>query len=284
MLVDYLFVDTCRLTNYAEQIGAQRSTRKLPTWKVGLAIGGPSVEGSQTTTEQPATTHELIKGIVSYLTKADLLLTSRPWSGQEIAESRTPFVLESMKARKVTFQCDQVAGLKGLRELGVWVSTPTVRPSELSASKKNPAVPKGMFLYLVEGYWESDGKIGHGASEFSALNHVLKSLKNAGVSNGEINRLVPNDDVMANAFASGGDSNSEIGSYTPYLPKEDFSGPLEVLKRAGGVVGEMRNIQALYRMREVSDNQFIMIGTSVHRTFDLFGYPIFIADGTGLIS
>src|ERR1700730_15004472 len=135
MLVEYLFVDTNRLRNYAEQIGAHKSSKKVPTLKVGLAITGPSVEGTQSISEQPATIHQMVQGVLNHLTASDLLLTSRPWSESEAASSRTPFVLETMRARKITFQVDQIVGLKGLRELGVWVSNPSERPSELWDSK-----------------------------------------------------------------------------------------------------------------------------------------------------
>jgi len=248
MFVEYLFVDSKRLRNYAEQIGAHKLHKKVPTLKVGFAITGPSVEGTQVISEQTATVHEMIEGVLKYLRSNDLLLTSRPWSEHEVASSRTPFVLETMRARKITFQVEQIPGLKGLRELGIWVSNPTERPAELAVSKEDHTVPKGMFLYMVEGYWQADADVQHGFSEFSALNHVLTALHEVGVAGEEVSA------------------------------RDNFNSPVEILRKAGGVVGEPRMVRSLYRMRSVTDNQFVMIGTTVHRTFDVFGYPIFVAE------
>jgi hypothetical protein len=57
----------------------------------------------------------------------------------------------------------------------------------------------------------------------------------------------------------------------------DYRSPAAILEEAGGLKGEVRTIETLYRIRDWSNNQLVKNGSETLRSFDLFGYPIFIA-------
>jgi hypothetical protein len=252
MLREYLYIDRSRLKSYAEQIGATMATEKRPQWKVVLGLTGPSVEGQQAATSRAANDHELIESVTSHLHKTGQLRTSRPVTSEDAEKGNTAFVLESMKARKVVFQCDGTSTPRGLREVAVWVSNPEVRPSQRIADKVADFDASGMFVYLLEGYWD-DTPTQHAYSIMTALNVLLSTLRTAVGKRG-----------------SGIDFDTS---------RDDYANPVDILVRNGGVKGEQRAITALYRVRAVSENKVVNVGGRTLRCFDLFGYPICIAVG-----
>ena len=247
MLEEYLFVDRARVLNYAEQIGAAMSTEKRPQWKVGLSLTGPSVEGQQTASARAATNHEMITALVDYLKKDESLLSHRPASDKDAAKA--PFVLETMKARKIIFRCDKASSPGGISEVAVWVSNPLEKPNT-NAKNDDRYKPRGMFVYLLEGYWEGEPSF-HAFSTFTALNVLLKGLQESGVKSDE-----------GSSFETS---------------RDDYASPTAVLERAGGIKGEIREIKSLYRVRSVSENKIVNVGGTTIRSYDLFGYPVFIA-------
>jgi hypothetical protein len=250
VLEEYLYIDRTRIRSYAEQIGAAMTTDKLPQWKVGLALTGPSVEGQQTASVRSASDHEMITAVVDYLRKNHLLLLTRPISDAEADRTQTRFVLETMRARKVVFRCDPTSSPGGLREIAVWVSNPVEKPPDISQQPEDKYEPRGMFVYLIEGYWENDS-FQRAMSMYTALNVLLGNLQKLGVYNGD----------------------SDLFSTS----RNDYASPTAILERAGGVKGEVRGIKALYRIRSVSDNKIVNVGGRTLRSYDLFGYPVFIS-------
>lgn len=250
MLEEYLYIDRIRVRSYAEQIGAAMTTDKRPQWKVGLALTGPSVEGQQTASVRSASDHEMITAIIDYLRKTHLLLLERPISDDEADRTHMNFVLETMRARKVVFRCDPKSSPGGLQEIAVWVSNPVEKPSAMSQKPEDRDQPQGMFVYLIEGYWENE-PFQHAMSMYTALNSLLKDLQALSVY------------------------NTDRGLFD--TSRDDYTSPTAILERAGGVKGEMRNIKALYRIRSVSDNKIVNVGGRTIRSYDLFGYPVFIA-------
>lgn len=252
MLEEYLYIDRTRIRSYAEQIGAAVVTNKRPQWKVGLSLTGPLVEGQQTATPRPATDHEMITAIIEYLKKEELLFRDRPKSDDEAESTRMGFVLETMQARKIIFRCDPKAAPSGLREIVVWVSNPEEKPSAIIGRAEDEGdlyEPQGMFVYLIEGYWENED-FQHAFSMFTALNVLLSHLKSIGAQ--------ADDD-------------------SPFTSRDDHASPTAILERAGGVKGELRRIRSLYRIRSVSQNKIVNVGGTTVRCYDLFGYPVFIA-------
>lgn len=252
MLLDYLYIDRPRLTSYAEQIRATMSSTKQPQWKVALGLAGPSVEVQQTATARAANDHELIQSVTRHLKKSGQLRTTRPLSSQDAEAGSVAFVLESMKARKVIFQCDEANAPRGLREVAVWVSNPIERPSSRDADQADDHEAAGMFVYLLEGYWDN-GPTEHASSMLTALNMLLSQLKAVGTRQG-----------------AGIDVETS---------RDDYATPVDILVRHGGVKGDVRNITALYRIRAVSENKIVNVGGRTLRTHDLFGYPLYIYAG-----
>jgi hypothetical protein len=179
MLVDYLYIDRPILTSYAEQIGATMSSVRQPQWKVALGLAGPTVEHQRTATARAANDHELVQSVTRHLQKTGQLRMTRPVSAEDAAQASTAFILESMTARKVIFQCDQDGAPRGLREVAVWVSNPIERPLSRDAAQVDDHEAAGMFVYLLEGYWD-DGPAEHAYSMFTALNVLLGTLRAAG--------------------------------------------------------------------------------------------------------
>lgn len=91
----------------------------------------------------------------------------------------------------------------------------------------------------------------HAMSMYTALNVLLTDLKGLGVYKGD-------SDLF-------------------HTSRDDYASPTAIFERAGGVKGEMRGIKALYRIRSASDNKIINVGGRTLRSYDLFGYPVFIA-------
>jgi hypothetical protein len=250
MLVEYLYIDRPRLTSYAEQIGATMSRMKQPQWKVALGLAGPSAEYQQAATARVANDYELIQSVTRHLQKTGQLRTTRPVSSNDPQEESAAFVLESMKARKVIFECDEDSVPRGLRELVVWVSNPIERPSQRHADQVDDYEATGMFVYLLEGYWD-DGPTQRAYSMLTALNMLLGTLQAAGAKRGP-----------GIAFETS---------------RNDYATPVDILVRNGGVKGDARTITALYRIRAVSENKIVNVGGRTLRVHDLFGYPLYIS-------
>jgi len=194
----------------------------------------------------------MVESLIEQLKKKGLLLTERPETNEQAEQAKTPFVLETMKARRFVFQCDKQHSPAGLLEIAIWVSNPVQKPSDLIRTRESAYHACGMFVYLIEGYWESDGQFQHGTSMYSALNDLLDHLKEKQVK-------MPALDPGFAGF-------------------HDYSSPVAILERAGGISTDVRNITSLYRMRKVSDNQFVKVGHDILRSNDLFGYPIFVSE------
>lgn len=159
-----------------------------------------------------------------------------------------------MRARKITFALDRgdpryPRALQRLRDITVWVSNPLERPSEIAA-RHTPREPNGVFVYLVQGYWEGDDAIHGGVSNHTALSGILEALNESKV------------------VALTGQSD----------PMTDYRSPATILEDAGGLKGDMRSIETLYRIRAWSNNQLVKTGSNILRSYDLFGYPIFVAE------
>jgi hypothetical protein len=250
MLVEYLYIDRARLTSYAEQIGATMSRVKQPQWKVALGLAGPSAEYQQAATARAANDYELIQSVTRHLQKTGQLRTTRPVSSNDSEEESAAFVLESMMARKVIFQCDADSSPRGLRELVVWVSNPIGRPSQRYADQVDDHEATGMFVYLLEGYWD-EGATQRAYSMLTALTMLLRTLRAAGA------KREPGIDFETS--------------------RDDYANPVDILVRNGGVKGDARTITALYRIRAVSENKIVNIGGRTLRVHDLFGYPLYIS-------
>lgn len=246
-LLEYLFIDEARLLSYAEQLKIARSVDKIPSWNVKFSIKGPDVGAKQDNKLRPATAHEMITKLMQSLKKNDQLQIGRV---ADTNHQKYQFAFEETVARKVLLPLKKAKQVKELRELAVWVSNPGTKPQP--RTKENIHDPEGIFLYLVEAYWESDDLFHGPVSGFSALNMILSSV----------------------AGAMGLDPDAVLSKYEA---RSSGKSPLATLQEIGGIPQDQRKIQTLYRKRYISDDQYVLIDGTSHRCHDLFAYPIYIA-------
>jgi hypothetical protein len=102
-LREYLYIDRARLDSYFEQISTPVTYDKVPIWKTGIALTGPSAEGQQARFARPFTQHEKIQRVREYL-------HGNTW----------PFATLVGTASRVTVPAN--AGYSRLRGLALWVA------------------------------------------------------------------------------------------------------------------------------------------------------------------
>jgi hypothetical protein len=244
-LVEYIFVDQQRLVSYAEQLNVTKSADRVPTWNVGLSMKGPSVGGKEETKLRPATVHEMVTKLVRHLKKNDQLQLVRTAS----KDHQYQFALEQTTARRIVLPMKHTKVVPYLKELAVWVSNPLEEPGPRTENDMHQA--KGTFLYLLEGYWNSDEDYHGFVSNWSALNSILNAVSEP--------------------------MGLKASDLRKYDARDSFQSPLATLKEIGGIPESPRKIQTLYRKRFVSDDQYVMINGVSQRSYDLFAYPIYIA-------
>ncbi|NER84357.1 MAG: CHAT domain-containing protein [Leptolyngbya sp. SIO1D8] len=202
------------------------------------------VPGTISRGSTPQSTHESISTILNHLEKTGQLSHSRPrckgWNGEL-------FVLEKLEAQKAILPIRPNEIVSSLREISVWISDPA-----LEDYKKEPYWASGALLYLIESYWKADAeRYGTTMSGLSALRCIVGDMVNA--------ELLPES------------SRDNIG-----WPRQDRRSPREILKTLGAVIQPKRQIQTLYRYRYISDEHFFTDTDGAHRSYDVYGYPIFI--------
>jgi hypothetical protein len=242
-LYEYVFIDRPRLQSYTEQLGPSTTQDKLPSWKVGLTITGPSVGGSQSTVQRPMSDHEMIVKFTEYLNRTKQIKEGRPKHHHDIGHG--PFWIQRMEAQKAIFPVSKSEEIGGLRELAIWVSEPL--NEELDGSWYS----EGTFLYLIESYWKDDNPVRTTMSGYSALAELSKEISvacnNNTIEHTNIDRIYRNEH------------------------------PLETLQALGASIQHPRTIESLYRLRYLTDEQMFVDSNGEHRSNDAFGYPIYIA-------
>lgn len=187
--------------------------------------------------------HKSISLILNHLEKTEQLSHARPhckgWNGEL-------FVLEEIEAKKAILPICPNAIFSSLREIAVWISDPA-----LEDRKKEPFLASGALLYLIESYWKADAeRYGTTLSGLSALRCIIKDMVNA--------ELLPESSRDYSRRRKG-----------QQLPEETF-------KLLGAAIQPKRRIQTLYRCRYVSDEHHFTDIDGSHRSYDVYGYPIFI--------
>jgi hypothetical protein len=259
--LDYLYVDEQRLAILADLAGTKGHDEKT-SWKVVISLN-PHIERQRDSVPRLPSPREQITAVVKYLRRNGLLRERRPKTMRELdrvdsppgaaytdPDRRTPFVFETMQARKVIFPGTTIEDIQGLRQLAVWVSDP-IRDDVLNGQSEL-GFP-GMFVYLTEAHWD-DGELQTVWSGCSALQAVGNFANRTGkvVS---LDHIEPSD-----VFGRGSNQH-----------------PVLSLKRCGGIpAGDVRTITALYRIRYVTNEQAYTYQNTRYRVCDLLGYPIFI--------
>lgn len=185
--------------------------------------------------------------LVRSLRERDLLSFHRPNNHKEAKVH--PFVFEqSCVATKVLFFPGFLKkSVPSLKELAIWVSSPTAATGGHDAS--NAWNFDGTFLYIVESFWQEDTEL---ATVFSGCS-ALQALSNV---------------VTGQPFFKR-DSNEALG-------RRSFLHPVEKLKGLGGIVMDERTIEVLYKTRYMTDEQCFVDDEKAYRVHDLLAYPVFV--------
>jgi hypothetical protein len=242
-IVDYIYVDEKRVDSYIDQMGGIPPKTKKVSATTTISLS-PSI---QLKNEADASGHSLTEK-VEFLRRTLVIggksELQRPISLQAHGEVRRPFVHESCLARKVTFSGEIVREHLGADNFSVWISDPD--PKTLNGPGWTF---RGSFLYLTETKFDEGGP--------TSLWSGRSSLQ-----------------VLANAAQ--GRPLLEASPGEP-MGRGSVEHPIEKLRAIGGVVGDQRSIETIYKVRFMTDEQVFNIEGDEHRVHDILGYPIYIA-------
>lgn len=211
---DYLYCDDQRINSYFEQISGPVAYDKVPVWKAGLSLTGPTAEGSQARPGRPFTMHEKVHKIVNHLRKGDLVDDGRledPFSRDR------PFRIEAMSARKALIR--PRTEMPDFRGLSLWVSA---QPDGLAHQADHPGDTKVGALFLLE--------------DFPGEDRDYAGFRFSGYS-----WLVLLSDVLHDVPG--------VGSLPKDLGSQFAADPVTALIELGAVFGPERRVVALYKVR-----------------------------------
>lgn len=245
MLKDYAFIDHDRVDSYVDQLGGVRAFQKKRGRKLSLSLKGPSLELFKEEADRPPSNTEKLEFLFSHIFERGMMRIGRPssfrgWSDEE----RPPFVFEKTKAESVIFPKSVLPPELGIDRLRVWVSDPM--PEDLDGPEWSF---RGSFLYLTELRFD-DAVPGWFYSGCSALQFIANAL-------------------------SGKDLLTR--SPTEPLGRGNSSHPLEKLMTLGAIKGNVRQVETLYRIRYMTDEQIYSLAGREHRVHDILGCPLYIA-------
>jgi hypothetical protein len=246
MITEYLFTNSELIDEYLSQlgIGDTRSLAKIQS-KVSLSITGPRLESIRDHVNEPLPLHKKITHLTKALTKAGLLGRTRPTVMLQSDNPEPRFVLETTAARKVIFAPEHFAKIPKLKEFAVWVADPD--PADLTPEATWKYT--GTFLLLTQLQFD-DVRFQTVFSGCSALQAVVNGFRG--------DRLI-------------------LGPDGEPLGRGSYVHPVEKLRQMSVAVSEPREIQALYRLRYMTNEQCYTYDGREYRVNDLLAYPLFIA-------
>jgi hypothetical protein len=251
-LVEYLYIDEARIDSYFEQISDPVKYDKVPVWKSGLALTGISVEAAQSRPQRPFTMHEKIITLRRYLQNEKLLADRREvelhWREQG-GTLEKPYFSERISARRMILKPGTL--LEDTSHLAFWYSE-----TEESMSEESDATQGIMrrTLLLIEDYFGGDDNRlfrFSGASMLTALTSAAADRYRATLQLDE----GPNEPPRKIPF-----SKNTMRSFSS-------NNPLELLLGLGATLGPVREVSALYRLRQLITDRDASL---------LVGYPIVI--------
>ncbi|AJZ56799.1 hypothetical protein OI25_7361 [Paraburkholderia fungorum] len=259
MLTEYLFRDVRRLNEYASQINpALTVTEKTKEWTVGLSLAGPKAEGKQTEKVRPMTEHEKAILTLEFLRSNSAIHEGRPVPLPDKSGSRhldksfgqQSFVHERCRAFRV---CVPQKDVSGGVAFAFWVSQGFERDKACD------------MVCLLEDVAAEDRPVWSGgtASTYSLLQALLYYAESR----------VERGTISENSKPWPRDSASS------YPLPEFLSGfwfslvPEQIIKEWGCIVSQPRNIEVVYRIREVRSFPH----EAPRKGYEIFGYPLWIA-------
>ncbi|WEK37182.1 MAG: hypothetical protein P0Y53_06690 [Candidatus Pseudobacter hemicellulosilyticus] len=231
---------------YFDQIN--RNSEKITKSKktIEFSLSGPKYSQTFEADKKNSSTLKKLDILKEYLTQNNQIesgrLISWPW------ERTVQFFHEKVTATKLFFPKSNLAEIHGLHHLVVWVSEPEY--SVLSERSEKWDV-SGSFLYLIETLYDTGIYKGGFLSGCSALQALANIVTN---------------------------STPIIKSMSPeFFGRHNNQHPIEKLESIGAVnIGE-RDIETIYRLRYMTDEQCFTHNDGIlYRCHDILGYPLFI--------
>lgn len=256
---EFLFVDTRRIDSYAEQIGPPVIYDKVPVWSAELSITGPKGATTQDRHARSATRSEKIDALVSHLRENELLTEGRP-----IAERDVTFAIETCSATRILVPANTDKNDQS-HELAMWMSIPDARVED------NPN--QSGILCLLEDYQGPDTDRPAHRPQISVYTLLMSLIQ--GLHDDNRNTILVEPFHITDPETEPMDILDAWHKAHDYM--ESFvKNPVEILTKLGCVPGPRRQIEALYRVRELGSDDFD--GIASHRgRISVFGYPIYIA-------
>jgi len=250
MLRDYIFTDERRIDSYLEQLGKLDATKRKLTKKFGVSLAGPTFEIEQQKVAREQGLHEKILTLKEELAERGLLADARPVEMPPPNRILRPFVFEKTLAKKMIFPRELLAAVPSIREFAVWVSDPN--PDDFNLNGE-PWEFTSTFLYLSETHIDGQG--------FRTVYSGCSALQ-----------------AIANAVS--GSPILATNTREPLGRGSDLH-PIEKLRALGAQAGDERQIECLYQMRYMTDEQCYTVDSRKRRVNDLLGYPLYIAEPIG---
>ncbi len=238
-LIEYIYVDTARLSSYFEQISNPTKYDKVPVWRASLGLSGPKAEALQQRSGRAFTRHEKVTALVDYLQEQNLI------SHKRSSTKHGEFFLEVCRARPVHIPAFESPTLSSPR-LNLWISPPRSigNPGHEQANED-----ESLLLCLLLDFPKDDDGYPESLSTYSLWARVWCDAWKDG--------RYTYKNVMLEAVKS-----------------KDMSWPttaegvLDWLVDVGAQVGTERSIRVLYRFREFCADRY-----SSGPEGSVFGYP-----------
>ena len=236
---EYIYIDKRRLNSYFEQISPPVKYDKVSAWSIEVGLTGPKGQGTQARMGRPFTEHEKITLLFGDLTRHS---TEHLPNVMDAVRRSWPgdwagFAFESLKTRRVVLPRGDITLDFG--DIAVWVCEPTTRwVRDLTTTHYSGTA---LWRHLVEDYPQHipENALTLTISTFWALFQMIS------------------DDIVE-------------------LDEPGFDKPtslLDYMERTHPIIGPLRTIDTLYRVREVS-TEFVIERGAGH----VYAYPVFIAE------
>jgi len=246
---DYIFIDSGKLSSLYDQIDSRVHEPQESQSSFELSLTGPKYSYKKNYGPSSVTDHQKIDQLTNYLSHSGRLSGERPFrvSHRDFNGALPEFVLEQCTATKVVIPARYRMDIEGLRHLSIWISDPLHGFEESVGDEWDFC---GTFLYLTEVHLDADLVLPI-MSGCSALQFIYNQA-----------------------------TGRDLLTTDPYerLGRGSSLHPIQKLESLGGIVGDARTIECLYRPRYMIDEQrFSKLG-SQHRVNDMVAYPIYIAE------
>lgn len=240
------YADERSIDSYLEQLGGIPPERKQKR-KVGINGLKPSAEIEIEQVQSERSVEFKINLLTKRLQEAGKLSLKRPEVASKIPNDEPPIILEKFSAKAYIFPLLSLEK-QMIRHFKVWVGVPDARDFSDEAF-----VWSGSYLFLTEVHFDQRAH----ATTISGCS-ALRFLFNAIIDQ----PLYERQNI----------EGQEI------LGRWDGRSMSEKLQSMGGIALDAREIEVMYRIRYMTDEQHHVDADECRRVHDIIGYPFFIAD------